>query len=199
MDIKEEIIWVKEFIFLFLTSMKNVSVLLGFCILLSSCGAYKPVKSNKGDSTYHRKEVQRNLKSELGNKKKNSLVSKIIRNAERYRGVPYRLGGMSSSGFDCSGFVVKVFNENNLDIARRSQDQAKEGKQIEIRKVEIGDLLFFATSGGSRVTHVGIVHTIENSGEIRFIHASTTKGVIISSLNENYWNKAFLFARRVLR
>ena len=61
-----------------------------------------------------------------------------------------------------------------------------------------GDLLFFATAGGSRVSHVGIVHDIGNDGEVKFIHASTSKGVIISSLNENYWNKAYLHAQRVL-
>ncbi|WP_435524963.1 C40 family peptidase [Chryseobacterium indoltheticum] len=67
-----------------------------------------------------------------------------------------------------------------------------------LKTVKPGDLLFFATSGGSRVSHVGIVYTIENDGEIKFIHASTSKGVIISSLNEKYWNKAYLHAQRVL-
>lgn len=52
--------------------------------------------------------------------------------------------------------------------------------------------------GGAKVSHVGIVHTIETNGEIKFIHASTSKGVIISSLNETYWNKSFLFAKRIL-
>ena len=70
--------------------------------------------------------------------------------------------------------------------------------KIEIKNTKPGDLIFFATSGGTKVSHVGIVHDIGNDGEVKFIHASTSKGVIISSLNEKYWNKAYLFARRVL-
>ena len=58
--------------------------------------------------------------------------------------------------------------------------------------------MFFATNGNGAVSHVGIVKEIKNRGEITFIHASTSKGVIVSSLNEKYWNKAFLFAKRVL-
>ena len=69
---------------------------------------------------------------------------------------------------------------------------------IKIMNAKPGDLLFFATAGGSRVSHVGIVHDIGRDGEIKFIHASTSKGVIISSLNERYWNRAFLHAQRVL-
>ena len=59
-------------------------------------------------------------------------------------------------------------------------------------------LLFFATSRGSRVSHVGIVHDVKGSGEVTFIHASTSKGVIISSIKEKYWNNAYLHATRVL-
>lgn len=125
-------------------------------------------------------------------------VASILSDAEKYLGTPYRLGGMTSSGFDCSGFVNKVFDENDIKLTRRSADQAKEGVGIDVTEVRKGDLLFFATAGGKRVSHVGIVHTIGNDGEIKFIHASTTKGVIISSLDETYWDKAFLFARRVL-
>ena len=113
-------------------------------------------------------------------------------------GAPYKYAGNTSSGFDCSGLVSKVFDENNLKFPRRSEDQSKKGKEISIKEAKPGDLVFFATSGGTRVSHVGIVHDIGNKGEVTFIHSSTSKGVIISSLNERYWNKAYLFARRVL-
>jgi len=83
-------------------------------------------------------------------------------------------------------------------MPRRSSDQALQGKKIEIWEAKPGDLLFFATNGNGVVSHVGIVKEIKNRGEITFIHASTSKGVIVSSLNEKYWNKAFLFAKRVL-
>lgn len=174
-------------------------ILLGCGFFLASCSAAKPIKTNsRGVSTIKKEETNRNLKSELGNRNESRLVSNILSNAENYLGVPYKFGGTASSGMDCSGLVVKVFEENNLKITRRTEEQAKEGVNIHIREVKLGDLLFFATMGGDRVSHVGIVHTIENSGEIKFIHASTRRGVIISSLDEVYWNKAFLFAKRVI-
>lgn len=128
--------------------------------------------------------------------KTSSLAKKIINKAENYLGTPYRLGGMTHSGMDCSGLLFKVFEENQMTIARRSIDQAKEGREVSVSNVMVGDLLFFATSGGGRVSHSGIVYSLENE-DIKFIHASTSKGVIISSLNETYWQKSFLFARRM--
>ena len=123
---------------------------------------------------------------------------KILNDAEDFLGAPYKLGGTSKSGLDCSGLVIKVYNENKVKMPRRSSDQALQGKKIEIWEAKPGDLLFFATNGNRVVSHVGIVKEIKNRGEITFIHASTSKGVIVSSLNEKYWNKAFLFAKRVL-
>ncbi|MDO4764049.1 MAG: NlpC/P60 family protein [Flavobacteriaceae bacterium] len=174
--------------------MKKGIVLLILIYFLVSCGASKPTR------IYHKTKstTNRNLKSKFENKGTDKQIAKIISDAESYIGTPYKLGGMTSSGFDCSGFVVKVFNENDLKMPRRSIDQSQQGKKININDVKIGDLLFFATAGKGRVSHVGIVHSILNGGEVKFIHASTTRGVIISSLNESYWNKAFLFARRVL-
>ena len=128
----------------------------------------------------------------------NGQIKEILRDAEKYLAAPYKYAGNTSAGFDCSGLVSKVFDENNLKFPRRSEDQSKKGKEISIKEAKPGDLVFFATAGGSRVSHVGIVHDIVNNGEVKFIHASTSKGVIISSLNERYWNKAYLFARRVL-
>lgn len=125
-------------------------------------------------------------------------INRILKDAEKYLGSPYKFGGTTSSGFDCSGYTLTVFNENNFKLPRNSGEQANTGNKIDVNSVKPGDLLFFATGGGSRVSHVGIVHDIGGDGEIKFIHASTSKGVIISSLNEKYWNKAFLHAQRVL-
>lgn len=125
-------------------------------------------------------------------------VKNILNDAEEFLGSPYKLGGATKSGLDCSGLVITVYNENKIKLPRRSQDQALQGKKIETWEIKPGDLLFFATNGNNTVSHVGIVKEIKYKGEITFIHASTSKGVIISSLNEKYWNKAFLFAKRVL-
>ncbi|MGD1317999.1 C40 family peptidase [Chryseobacterium sp. 2R14A] len=178
---------------------KKLAVLALSSAIIISCGSSKSVAESKKTSskTVSKSENLRKLDSDFDGKVAGSVKS-LLKDAERYLGTPYKFGGNSSSGFDCSGFTVKVFQENNFNLPRRSSDQADAGKSIDIKTVKPGDLLFFATSGGSRVSHVGIVHTIENDGEVKFIHASTSKGVIISSLNEKYWNKAYLHAQRVL-
>lgn len=174
--------------------MKNLVWIFLLSFFIVSCGAKKSVVNK---NTNIKKTVNsRDLDSHFsGNNSKNTL--KLLKSAEKYFGTPYKYGGNTSDGFDCSGLVCKVFDENNIKIPRRSEDQANLGKEVDIKNVKPGDLVFFATTGGYKVSHVGIVHEIMYLGEVKFIHASTSKGVVISSLNENYWNKAFLFARRL--
>jgi len=181
------------------SAMKTTFLSLGIALLLVSCGTAKPiaVKRNVPTKTVSKAANSRNLDSQYSGNV-SSGVKNILKDAEKYLGAPYKYGGNTSSGFDCSGFTTKVFSENDLNLPRRSADQANFGQKIEIRSVRPGDLLFFSTSGGGRVSHVGIVHDISSDGEVKFIHASTSKGVIISSLNETYWNKAYLHAQRVL-
>ncbi|SHK10232.1 C40 family peptidase [Chryseobacterium polytrichastri] len=179
--------------------IKQLSVLLIASSLIISCGSSKSVasKRNTSNKTIAKSENIRKLDSKFDGKVPKSINS-VLKDAEKYMGTPYKFGGNTSSGFDCSGFTVKVFEENDFNLPRRSSDQAEAGQKIDITEVKPGDLLFFATAGGSRVSHVGIVHDISTDGEVKFIHASTSKGVIISSLNEKYWNKAYLHAQRVL-
>ncbi len=179
--------------------MKNSIILFLVGIFLISCHSRSTVSSGKKNTkskTIAKVEVNKNLNSSFDGKN-SKKVNQLLQSADNYIGTPYKFGGMSGSGFDCSGFVLTAFQENDCQLPRRSEDQAKEGREINIDDVKPGDLLFFATSGNGKVSHVAIVHDISSDGEINFIHASTSKGVMISSLNEKYWNKAFLFARRV--
>lgn len=179
--------------------LKQFAVLSISATIIISCGSSKAVSKSKNSSSskVSKSESLRKLDSKFDGNLSGSMKS-ILKDAERYLGTPYKFGGNTSSGFDCSGLTTKVFDENGLKLPRRSADQANAGKNIDLEEAKPGDLLFFATAGGSKVSHVGIVHTIENNGEVKFIHASTSKGVIISSLNEKYWNKAYLHAQRVL-
>ena len=178
--------------------MKNVLFAILALLFVVSCGTSKPVvKRSVPTKTVKKSPDLKSLESNFSGKV-NAQIQEILKDAQKYLGAPYKYAGNTSAGFDCSGLVTKVFNENNTKLPRRSEDQSTVGKQINIRDTKPGDLVFFATAGGSRVSHVGIVHDIGSNGEVKFIHASTSKGVIISSLNEKYWNKAYLFARRVL-
>ena len=108
------------------------------------------------------------------------------------------IGGTTKRGMDCSGLLYVAFGENNVKLPRVSYHMAEEGRRINLREVTKGDLLFFRTSkGAKRINHVGMVVAIENN-EIKFIHASSSRGVIVSSLREGYWNSAFVRATRVL-
>ncbi|MBC7557632.1 MAG: C40 family peptidase [Chryseobacterium sp.] len=180
--------------------MKKLFFLLPLILFLAACGAANNAKVVK--RTPYRKTVVKLEGLESFNSSFRGILdsrrNELLKDAEKYIGAPYKFGGNTSSGFDCSGYTVKVYEENNENLPRRSVDQSQSGESVSVREIEPGDLVFFATSGSKTVTHVGIVHDIGNDGEIKFIHASTSKGVIISSLNEKYWNKAFLFARRVL-
>lgn len=179
--------------------MKKYFLMTFSAVVLVSCGSSKKVvvKRATPTKTVAKTADLKTLESNYSGKNSN-LVSELLRDAKKYLGAPYKYAGNTASGFDCSGLVAKVFDENELQLPRRSEDQANKGVPIKIKEAKPGDLVFFATSGGSKVTHVGIIHDIGRGGEVKFIHSSTSKGVIISSLNEKYWNKAYLFARRVL-
>ena len=128
----------------------------------------------------------------------NMFVGFLLKEAETYIGTPYRYGGTTRSGIDCSAFVRSVFETFNMNLPRVSADQAKEGRRISTEEAKQGDLVFFATRGGGRVSHVGIVHGRDDNGVLQFIHSSTSQGVMVSSLNDNYWGRRFLYAKRVL-
>jgi cell wall-associated NlpC family hydrolase len=169
---------------------RNIYFLLIGLLLIVSCHSSKRVtykssqpktKVVKSDSNYA------NLKKE---------VSTVLKEAKKFLGTPYKYGGTTRSGLDCSGLVYNSFDAIGVKMPRMSREMAEKGKEIRLREVKEGDLVFFNTSGSS-ISHVGIVETVKN-GEIFFIHSSTSKGVIISSLEETYWNKRFVKATRIL-
>jgi len=124
----------------------------------------------------------------------NSLRSSIVKTAENFIGIPYRWGGASSKGFDCSGLSMTVYQLNGLNLPRTSREQWKVGKPVLRRQLSKGDLVFFATSGWNKVSHVGIY-----KGNNKFIHASGTgKKIRIDSLLGKYYRSRYAGARKYL-
>ncbi len=127
----------------------------------------------------------------------NTKLDALLAEAESYLGTPYRFGGMTRSGIDCSAFVLSVYNAvMGTSLPRVAASQAMEGERVEKSDLKKGDLVFF--SHGSRISHVGIVHDVTPEGEVRFIHAASSRGVMISPLSDKYWAPKFRFARRIL-
>jgi cell wall-associated NlpC family hydrolase len=120
------------------------------------------------------------------------IQQELYRAHEEWRGTPYVLGGSSKRGVDCSSFIQIIFDRHfGVSLPRHTGDQIREGAGVRRSSVRPGDLIFFRTS--RRSLHVGIALNNEE-----FLHASTSSGVMISSLDERYWASRFLGVRRVM-
>jgi lipoprotein Spr/probable lipoprotein NlpC len=125
-------------------------------------------------------------------KSSNTTESKLYAQYQSWQGTPYQLGGLSKKGIDCSGFVYLTFKDKfGVKLPRTTATQVKRGKRIYIGQLQAGDLIFFKT--GWKTRHVGIYLS-----DGRFLHASTSKGVIISRLDNVYWKKKYWRAQRIL-
>lgn len=129
----------------------------------------------------------------------NKLAEQIIESASKNLGAPYKYAGTTKSGFDCSGLVFSTFNQYDIKLPRSSAEQSKVGIDLgkNISKAQKGDLIFFKTNNRNQINHVGIV-TNAKDDELEFIHSSTSRGVIISSTKESYYDKTFAQLNRIL-
>ena len=122
----------------------------------------------------------------------------LIDSAYSYIGTPYKWAGTTRSGMDCSGFVSTAFSAINVPLSRSSIEMSTQGRDIPLSQAEVGDLLFFKTNRKrNRISHVGIVVGVGD--EVKFIHASVSQGITVSSLSEDYWQKAYAKTSRVLK
>ncbi|PWG63112.1 C40 family peptidase [Spiribacter halobius] len=120
------------------------------------------------------------------------LVAVLEEQHRRWRGTPYRYGGRSPAGIDCSGFVQVTFSERLArSLPRTTRQQARRGEPVAAAALRAGDLVFFRTGGGK--LHVGIY--VEGG---HFLHASTSRGVTLSRLDNPYWSRHYWQARRIL-
>lgn len=116
----------------------------------------------------------------------------IVNTALKYKGVPYKYGGVTPKGFDCSGFVWYVYHQHGKNLPRTADKQYAKGTPVKPRDLRPGDVVFFTTAEKG-ASHCGIF-----TGNGKFIHASSSRGVMISALAETYWKPRYLGARRML-
>jgi lipoprotein Spr len=117
----------------------------------------------------------------------------LIEEIDDWYGTPYHFGGSSKNGIDCSAFSRTLSNDVfNVSLPRTAEEQYDYCDHIKKSQLKQGDLVFFHTSGRSRITHVGVY--LQNG---KFVHASTSSGVMISDLDEYYWKRAYRAAGRI--
>lgn len=182
-------------------TIKKASLIIFTAVILAACGTVKrgtipweeetapptPVNSPEDNPSKSSSVNEENASSEIQEWREFLELA-----YQDWKGVPYRLGGAGYEGIDCSAFMQVVFEDYFFEIIPRTTlEQLEHGRAIKKRELQTGDMVFFKT--GRRSYHVGVM--INKSD---FLHASTTFGVIISSLEEDYWQKTYLTARRVL-
>ena len=168
--------------------------------LLTSCVVKKRTTYSKTRTVTVTSEAGETKKPKKRKKKakENTEADNVISTALTFSGTRYRFGGTTTKGMDCSGLVYVSLKENQIDFPRMSHEMATKGKRIQLGKVQRGDLLFFNTKKrGKRINHVGLVVQVDGD-DVRFIHATSSRGVIVSSLREGFWNHAFIKATRIL-
>ncbi len=120
---------------------------------------------------------------------------KLIKECKTYIGTPYKFGGNTNKGIDCSGLIYNSLNNLGYSIPRISYQQAEAFKEVKVNRLKKGDLLYFITSG-NRINHTGVITKIKSAGEVYFVHASTKGGVRIDNLHSSYWYPKFVKATR---
>ena len=129
---------------------------------------------------------------------KTNTVNSVIGNARTYIGTPYKWGGNDKKGIDCSGLLVRSFESVGMKLPRTTSQQIDLGKKVSLKKSKEGDLVFFAFGKSKRkVTHVGLVSNRKNNSDIKFIHASSSKGVIETQLIRDYYLNRIRKIKRV--
>lgn len=167
-----------------------------FIIQVTSCGIFKKSKAKPTVKVEKPVSTKRSILEKyckiLGEKVDDEKLYGFI---ESWTGVPYKFGGKSKSGIDCSNFTCELLRQvysfpSNFYFP--SSKLAEQGKKINKSQAREGDLIFFSISQNSKISHVGIYLTNN-----KFVHASTSGGVIINSLDEDYYKKRFAFLSRI--
>jgi len=194
-----------------------------FIVLMASCQSSAPVFSKRGETYQSAREIAEQKRQErkarrlarknggnepaLASKDRTSRtkvrrdidkdIEKVIQTARSYTGVPYRWGGTTRVGMDCSGLLCTSFQSINVKLPRTSDEQSRFGQQVKLKDLQEGDLVFFgANKYSNQITHVGLVTEVIDDENIRFIHSSTTLGVIENNLFSEHYRNIFIKAVR---
>jgi murein DD-endopeptidase / murein LD-carboxypeptidase len=185
---------------LFEAKGKFIVLLIAGCQLLTTyCSdkLYRETSFQNIESTKEEKKLKgfMDAGTEKAVNADKTSANEIIKTARQYLGVPHCMGGTTLRCMDCSGLLVTVFARHGVRLPHNSEEQARYGKIIaSMNKLTRGDLVFFTRS---YKTHQFITHSGIYIGNNEFIHASSKKGVTITSLSDPWWSEKFIFGTRV--
>lgn len=174
-------------------------VLAVFQLLMLSCSKrlYRDISVERSAGRSESSELRSFLNSDVEKALDTGKATPemIIRTARRFLGVPHCMGGTTEKCMDCSGLLYRVFLINGIKVPHNSQEQARYGKIISDEgRLKPGDLVFFTRtySTGQFITHSGIY-----AGKGRFIHTSSSNGVVETSINDPWWRERYIFGTRI--
>lgn len=171
-----------------------IFIALASILLFSSCKSSRKSSSSSSVKKTHKSSTS----SERPSSTTSGYEGQVVEKAKSYIGTPYKTGGTTRAGMDCSGLMFTTFQAVNKQLPRTSAAQSALGQKIDLDNMKEGDLVFFTDRKGSKkVTHVGMITSIKGKNDIKFIHASTKLGVVESDLYAPYYISIFLFAKRI--
>jgi cell wall-associated NlpC family hydrolase len=177
--------------------MHHFKILIICSSIVIALGCH-PDPSSKGTYPVRRsnavlESIQIIQKIEINNQNRNARP--LLQRIHYYLGTPYKYGGNSRRGMDCSGFVTTVYRESyKIKLARSSEQIYSQCKKTGDENLVVGDLVFFTDRSKQKIGHVGIF-----LGDDYFAHASVNNGVIISKIGEEYYRTRYLGGGRVIR
>jgi len=198
------------------TNQKLVLAVLFGATLLASCSTSKKVRVSQKESVSEKQRLSKNentstketsdkemiVEKERISKKESvsdNKTEKVISTARTFIGTPYKYGGTTRSGMDCSALLIKSFGAVKVNLPRSSEAQSKVGSPVKMSELKPGDLVFFATGNKKKeITHVGLITDVRSKDNVKFIHASSSLGVVETNLFAEYYQKRFRVARRVI-
>ena len=159
---------------------------------ITSTLKHKKDKSSAPQGLTFKKKGKTYKGLDIGHQPVSGNVKEVLTYANTFTGVPYKFGGTTPAGFDCSGYIRYVFQKIGFDMPRQADEQYTVGKKVEKNNLQPGDLVFFETY------EPGISHSGIYIGDGQFISATSSSGVAVANIDDSYWGPRYRGAKRVL-